>query len=498
MLEELKRLVKHSGIYGFGVLLQRSVGFLMIPVYTHYLSPADYGVLEMLDLIIFFSGIFATLGIYAATFRFYGAYESEEDKKEVISTAFLFYAASTLVLATALMIGAGPIALAVLGSPTYAPLVRLVSVTWFFSSLASVPLAYLRVRERTLAFVAVSLAQTLLGASLLAVAIAGLKWGVKGALYANLLTSVIIGLALSGVILRRIPRKISKEKLRLMLAYGVPLVPWNLAFYALIFSDRFFLRRYGNLAEVGVYSLGYKIAGIVSVLINGPFAFAWAWQQFEVAKRKDAREVYAKIQTYQLLVSVLMGLGVAVLARDVLRIMAPENFWSAARIVPLIVLCYVLDNIRSVTTSGLLVRRDTRYLAGIAAIVIASNLLLNYVLIPRYHAMGAALATLASYALLLVLCYIVGQRVYYVRYAYGKGAFMLASATVFYLFSTLYNLPIAVSILANSLLIALFGLVSLGVLNHDERAMVFELGTNLAGKLRRVLARPGPDLPVRM
>jgi glycosyltransferase involved in cell wall biosynthesis len=71
MKEEIGRLVKHTGIYGLGTILSRSVGFLLIPLYTRFLTPADYGVLELLDLTMFFSGIFCMMGISAAVFRFY-------------------------------------------------------------------------------------------------------------------------------------------------------------------------------------------------------------------------------------------------------------------------------------------------------------------------------------------------------------------------------------------------------------------------------------------
>ncbi len=483
MIEELKRLVKHSGIYGVGVLLSKCVGFLMIPVYTRFLAPADYGLLELLDLITFFAGIFAAMGIHSAVFRFYSAYEKEEDKREVISTALLYYCGASVALMAVMMAAAGPIAQVVLGSSAHAHLVRLVSITLLFSNLAEVPQAYWRVRERTVLFSVVGLLRAVVGAGLLALALAGLKWGVLGALYANLATSVLFGTAMFAATLRQVPLRVVGDKLRAMLAYGAPLIVQSIGSFVLVFSDRFFLRHFSDLDQVGVYSLGYKLASIVSIVVSGPFAFVWQWQQFELAKREDGKQIQAKIQTYQVVVSLLLGLGVALFARDALRIIAPASYWGAAAVVPLIVLSYVLNDIRTVVLSGVLVQKVTHYLAWIAAVVALANLALNYVLIPGWLAMGAAVATVLSYALSLVLCYVAAQRVYHVDYEYGRNALALGGAAVVYMVSTRVDLSLLPSLGVNAALWLAYLAGMYLMFSREERAIFRTLGAKIAERV---------------
>ena len=98
-----------------------------------------------------------------------------------------------------------------------------------------------------------------------------------------------------------------REKLPEMLRYGAPLVVSGLASFILVYSDRFFLRRFGNLTDVGVYGLGYKLAMIVTLVVSGPFSLTWQWQQFELAKKENAKDLYPKIQTYQFLFTVFVG-----------------------------------------------------------------------------------------------------------------------------------------------------------------------------------------------
>lgn len=485
MIDQLFRLAKHSGIYGVGIVLSKAVGFLMIPVYMRFLSPHDYGILELLDLIIFFAGIFAAMGIYEAVFRFYAAYQSEQDKKEVIATALLYSSGISLLFAVAMIFWAPAIARGILGSATHASFVRIISLTLLFSNLAEVPLAYWRAQGRTVLFVSVGLGRTLLGVLLIACSLAVLKMGVKGPVYANLVTNVITGSTLFGIVSFHVPKKIVKDKLKEMLWYGIPLVPWSIASFVIIFSDRFFLRHFGNLAEVGVYALGYKLAAVVTVAVSAPFRLVWQWQQFELAKQQDARQMFAKIQMYLFLVSVLLGLAVAVMAKDVIRIISPPSYWAAARIVPLIVLCFVLDDIRNLVLSGIYIQRATHYLARIAAVISVTNLLLNYVLISRYLALGAAIATALSYAVNLLLCYYVAQRVYFIRYEYARNAIVLGSATLIYVASTLHSLQLASSIVANLSLLVLFLVISLSLLGREERGMFRQLGLKVAHELRR-------------
>jgi len=489
MIDELVRLIKHSGIYGVGIVLSKAIGFLMIPVYTRFLSPSDYGILELLDLVIFFVGIFGAMGIYLAVFRFYAAYESESEKKEVISTALLYSAGVFVLLALAMIFWAPAVARLVFGHSTFAPFVRIISLTLLFSNLTEVPLAYWRARGRTMLFVCVGLGRTLLGVLLLVYFVVVVKWGVAGAICANLLTNAIAGLTLFGVVFSSVPRRIYTDKLKQMLWYGIPLIPQTLALFVLVFSDRFFLRHFGNLAEVGIYALGYKLAGILTVLVSTPFSLAWAWQQFELAKRDDARQVYAKIQVYLLLISLFIGLSVALFARDAIRIIAPMSYWPAARIVPLIVLCYVLNDIRSIVLSGILIQKATHYLPPIAAAITVTNLFLNYVLISRYLAVGAATATALTYVLNLLLCYCVAQHVYFIRYDYVRNVMALGSATLIYLVSTLHGLPLISSVVVNLSLLMIFLVICFRLLHREERGVFRQLGFNIAYRLREAWIR---------
>ncbi|MFB3921510.1 MAG: oligosaccharide flippase family protein [Terriglobia bacterium] len=486
MKEEIGRLVKHAGIYGAGVILNKSVGFLLIPLYTRFLTPADYGVLELLDLTIFFSGIFCMMGISSAVFRFYAVYDTESDRKEVIASALFFVTIASLLVSVALQLLAVPLAATAFGNIAYAPYVRVVSWTLFFSNLTEVPFAYWRAQHRTVLFVVVNLIRTIVSAGTLIVAVAVLQRGVQGVVYANLITNGILGLLLLGTTLSKVGFRVMSHKLREMLAYGAPLIVQSIASFILVFSDRLFLRHFASLTEVGIYSLGYKLAGIVALLVSGPFTMTWSWHQFEVAKKGNAKDTFAHIQLYQLLVSVFVALVITLLAKDALRIMAPAAYWDASKVVPLIALSYVLGDMRAVIWTGILLRNRTHHLGWISGIVAASNLLLNFVLIPRYSYMGAAVATVLSYALSLTLGFILAQSIYFIRYEYRRNAIVLGSAVAIYLISTQLSLQISLSLVANVFVALLFPVIAIVMLRREERIMLWQLGRQAVERMRNL------------
>jgi O-antigen/teichoic acid export membrane protein len=485
MKEQIKNLIKHSGIYGAGVVLSRSIGFFLIPLYTRYLSPADYGVLELLDLTVSLTMLFTSMGVFAAVFRFYAMYESPEEKKEVISTALLFNASVALLMALGMNLVASPLASAVLGDSSYAPLIRVVAFTLFFSNIAGVPEAYWRAQGRTVLFVTVGLVRAILTACLLVLAVAVLKKGVEGVVVANLVASAVSGLTLSGIVLYDVRIRIAKAKLIAMLRYGVPLIAESLAAFILAYSDRFFLRKFASLSEVGIYSLGYKLAGIVSILVAIPFGQSWSWQQFELAKREDATALFAKVETYLLMGGLCVALAVSVLAPDLLRIISPIEYWRAASIVPWIALSYLLGIISYMASTGIYIRRETTRIAAIAICTAGVNLALNFLLIPRYGSTGAAIATALSYALNLFLTVVAAQRIYPIPFEYLRNARLVGSAGAICLLGTQINLGLAGSAAAHSLLVVLFVAVCYAVLSRGERKAIREWALKAAQQFQR-------------
>jgi O-antigen/teichoic acid export membrane protein len=422
MFKQLLRLSQHSIIYGFGVVVSQVVGFFLIPLYTRYLTPSDYGALEIFTATTSVLSVVFVLGLTTALFRSYYLHEDEAKKKAAVSTAFLFLTATSAVL-TLLLIGlSGSFSTLLFHSGEYTFYFRIIFLTLFCNTGVAIGLAVFRAREEPTRYALVTVSQVVISIALNILFVIVLHKGVLGILEATLIAAAILYLSLIVTLIKRAGFSFSRDELKRMLAFGLPLVPAGLSAWILTLADRYFLQFLSTPEQLGLYSLGYKFGLVISGLLVAPFLTAWAPFAFSIFKEKTAKQVYSRAFTYFVLVAMLAALALSVLSREVLAIMATPAFHDAYKVIPLIALSYVLYGCFQLLGVGLGLMAKTRYSALIVTVAAILNLGLNYLLIPDYGMMGAAWATLISYLVLAVLSFVVSRRFYAVNYEWGRVA----------------------------------------------------------------------------
>lgn len=432
MLNQLLKLSWHSIIYGFGVVVSQVVGFFLIPVYTRYLTPSDYGTLEIFTTTSSILSIIFVMGLSSALFRSYFLHDDPEKKKAVVSTAFVYLSLTSAILSLLLIALASNFSHILFHSTEYTLYFRLIFISLFCDVGVVITLSVFRAREEPIRYALVTVARLLISISLNIVFVVVLHKGVLGILEANLITSGSLYVILLGTIIRRAGFNFSSEELKRMLAFGLPLVPAGLGSWILTLSDRYFLQFMSTSSELGLYSLGYKLGLVVNALVVGPFITAWSPFAFAVWKEKNAKQIYSRVFTYFFLVTMFIALVLSCLSNEVLGLMATPAFHGAYKVIPLIALSYVIYGSYEVLSVGIGLMAKTKYSALIVAIAAIVNLGLNYLLIPDFGMMGAAGATLASYLLLAISSYLVSRRFYTVDYDWGRVAkIFFAAAIVF-------------------------------------------------------------------
>jgi O-antigen/teichoic acid export membrane protein len=435
MFEEMKSVGKHFLVYGIGNILSRIVSFILIPLYTYYLTTSEYGTLELLELTTYIAGMFLALGISQSVMRFY--YDSEEPKKrqEVVSTALLSIWAISLGGICWFILFSPSISILVFKSVNNAGLFRLIFLTMALSLANEIPLSFIRAQQKSLLFTAISVSRLTLSLGLNILFIAGFGWGIRGIILSGVINQGIASIFLSAYTLKQTGISFSWVSLKEMMNYGLPYIPGGLGMFVLNFADRFFLQRFTSLSEVGIYSLGYKFGMVINPLVTDPFFSIWRPKMFEFAKREDAKDIYSVMLTYFLFLEIFLALGISVLIKDVLVIISSPEYRSAYKVVPLILLSYILWGGYFHMQVGILLEKKTKNIAYIVIISALSNLLLNYLLIRWIGMWGAALATLTSFGIMFLLNYVISSRIYYVRYEFGRIFKLLALAVVLYLVS---------------------------------------------------------------
>ncbi len=419
-MSEIRRLGKHTAIYATGTLLAKLASFLMLPIYTHFLTPSDYGVLELLSMTINVVGMLAGIGIGVSVFRFRAEYAEERDKAAVMSTAAIAMTVTALATAGLGIFFSPALSHVILKGAGRAIYFRVFFLTYLAQTLETIPLLQVRAEERSTFFVGVSTAKLvgMLTLNIYLVAIRGM--GVMGVLVSSLVVTSTSALLLGIGMFRRTGMRFDLEKLGRMVGYGYPMVFVFVGNFILVFSDRYFLQQFSSTAQVGLYSLAYQFAFVLSAFAMTPFQQIWAPQRFVIATRPDAREIFARVFTYLNLALGAIALGLVLFAGDVLRIMSAPAFWRAAPIVPMLVAAQVLWSWCNFVNIGLLVEERTGSLAGASTVGVAATLLLNFLLIPRYGMWGAAGATFLAYGVRFSAIYMVGQRRYPIPFEWGR------------------------------------------------------------------------------
>ncbi len=469
----LKRLGAQAAVYGAADVFTNLVSFALLPLFTRLLTPADYGALGILQLLSSVTKIVFRLGLDGAFFRVHYDQPDEPARRRLAGTVVLFTAASGTLLFALCALGAPLIGgLLFRSSGVPALWLLLVLADTYVGAFSFVPQALLRIEQRAGTFAAFSVLRHTLNIGLKLVFLAQGQ-GVGGVLLSDLLATSAFTLTLWPTLLRRVSWRLDRAQLRDVLAFGVPRVPHGLLLQAQNLIDRPILEAFGALAQVGVYHVGYTLGGTVKFALS---AFEPAWQPFVYSQLREprARATLARVVTFVATAFVTLGLGLALFARELVRIMTAPQYHAAAPVVPVVALAYVLHGAFLLTSIGIAVAKEARWYPLVTLCSAFTNVAGNVLLIPRFGMLGAAWATVASYAVMALLGWLISRRLFPLPFEYARLARVTLVAGLVYALSLAAPDALWPALAAKTALLAAFPLLLLA-----SRAVT-------AGELRQV------------
>jgi O-antigen/teichoic acid export membrane protein len=424
MLHFLKEVTKHTSIYGMGGMATKVIGFFLLPLYTHYLTPADYGVLGLLYVTMRVLDIVVIQGLTTSIFRAYSFdYKGDKDNQaDAVCTAYYYSIGSGILFFGGLVVLAGPLNDLIFTDANWTGLFRLMFLAGIFRATQNIPRQIMRAHRKSVAYSTIQLCDMASAALLNIWFIVGMKMGLAGIVYSEVIREAALMIVFFFPVRRYLTLRFSRHKLQEMLAFGLPKVPGGLSFLALSASDRYFLEHYSTPTELGLYSVGYRLATLLSDFAIQPFMQTWPSMYFPLAKdaKDEGKAVLGGFLTYFLVAVGFMGLAICVFVEPLLHIMADEKFHDAGRVVPLIVLALVFSGVYRVITVGVNIRKKNYWLpimVGGAALV---NIFFSFLLIPRYGMLGAAWGKVIAYVLMCIASYIVDEHYFPIRYEWKR------------------------------------------------------------------------------
>jgi len=477
---------KQTLVYGLSGVSLQLVGLITLPIFTRAFSQSDYGVLELATVGSSVAITLVDAGMTSASQRSFYDYDDTriEERRSVISTALLFSTALAFLCAIVVILARDPISRWLFDGQEHDTLVIAVAVSLPLINVANLARQTMRLRFRAWRFVISAALAAAVSATVGVIAVTVYDAGVTG-----VFVGIIVGNALSmvyGLVVIRgdLSRSLSRFHLSRMLHYGVPLIPTALALWALAFLDRIMLSRLSTLDEVGQYAVANRVASVLTLTVVA-FTTAVGPQLFALysSDRELEKFVRARVLTYLTVALCFGGLWLALFAQEIVRIVAP-GYDRAYEAVGLLLLGIVFFAASGLTMAGISYTRRSSFFAYGAGIALVVHVVLNFALMPSIGMLGAAISTLAAYALLAVFYLFVSQRLYPTRY---EGRKVFVTMTLATAIGTLGVVPLGppaseLTIKLLAILVFVFGIRILRVVGPEETREVKNL---LGGIFRR-------------
>jgi O-antigen/teichoic acid export membrane protein len=411
----LVALAGDSFQYLIGLSVMGLANMVLLPLYTRYLDPAEFGLYALVEVAVLGLIAVAGLGFNVSYLKWYADAENRS-VPVLLGTMLWANGLTAILLGTALsVLVTSHSGVEVLGAPTHR-FAWLILPWVLLEALQTVFLTHLRARRRAAAFSLSSVVR------LVAIAVFS-TWllmvkgsGLPGIFWGRVLGDAVGLAVLVGLCLRDVTFGLSFDAGLSMMRYGFPVVASSLLMMALDASGRYFVKDYGGLDQVGLYAVGIKISGLMRILIVGPFAAAWGGLLFQIAKQPNARFIYSKLFSYVAVLASAIAIIISLISPALLSIFATPQYAGSLGVIPLLLLVQATAILIYPASVGIYLGSMTRWLIPVFLAGVGVNIVLNRVLVPRYGMYGSAWAWLAAWVLMTTLIGWVGQRYFPLRY----------------------------------------------------------------------------------
>lgn len=478
----LRRILGGSTNYGLGGLLPQFLNFLLLPVYTRFLTPEDYGLADLVAAAGVVLVIFLRFGLTGAVTRFYFDHKEGEALRRYTSTVTAFLAGWGVAVGVLLSLFGRPLFdLALPGVPfLYVQLGLWTAVLGIFPELQR---RLLQAQEHSRSHLVLTLLQFGVGLALTLIFVIPLEMGVLGILLGQFFATAAVFLVAVVYLARRWSFQLQRSMLVDSLKYGLPMLPHHLFTWLMGYVNRLILNGLTTPAAVGIFGIGLRFASPLNLIFS---AINAAWMPVYFSHRKDLEtgdegaekkgEALTSTVTQLFLLMTWATLGAAVLAPEVILLALPEEYHPAAPLAVILALGAFLRGLYFLVVTAIFYAKKTWVVPFATAVGAAINIGGNYWLVPKIGTAGSAWATVATNAVLLGIVALLSHRLYAVRYEWG--ALLLALVLAVGLFAAAHfagGFPTLPRLALEGALLAAFPLILTltGAVDRQQFASLF-------------------------
>lgn len=433
-MNKYKKLAMNTMVFAIGSFGSKILVLLLTRLYTKYLSPADSGIKDLLELTALFLQPIFTFALQEYLIRF--GLDKNYDKKQVFTTSAVITTVGMLIMSVFVpMLAVVPATRYVRG---YSLLLTVYVIT---SSLRMLCQQFVRSLDKVKLFSLDGILATLSLFAFNMIFIAGFHWGVKGFMLAVILSdfcsSVFLFVA-ANLHKYAVFNGFNKEIAGEMLRFAAPLIPTIVMWTITSLSDRLFINTMHSdrvqlgEAAVGIYSYANKIPNLIS-MVSTIFFQAWNMSAISENDSADRSNFYSKVYSAYEAVLFIASAGLLLLIKPVTSVLINSSNYSEYGSVyiytPILIVAVLFMSLNQFLSSIYSATKNTKnsFWTALAACVV--NLIMNYFLIPEWGIQGAAIATLLSYYFCFWLRIIDAR--YYVPFKFSGRKSLVNTAALF-------------------------------------------------------------------
>lgn len=420
-LQTLPEALKHSIYFGISMMGVRLVGVLLIPVFTHYLTPSQFARLDLLQSLADIVGMIVIVGLADTLFKFVGEKKSETSKRETARHIYTLSVYLSVACIGVFQIFA-PMILRLLPLETDMWSIRLILISVSVSPMILVALSWLRIQGDVTKFVKETVRRAVLQGVLSAVILVA-GFGVSGVMVAGMVASVVIALSLHSHLVKTGLWSSKLKNVQEYISYGFPLIFVGIAGFFLRSFDRWMLADSIGAQEMALYALAAKFA-LMSAFLSQPYQMWFLAKRFSfIDNNKSKLGRYAIVGcVVTVIVTALISAGAPLL----IYIMTPQSYYGAMQYVPGLCLCVAIHMCTIYLNIGCYAQTTKLPLIidSVSAIVVIA---LYSIFIPHYGAFGAIWMSAIVLSARLIVTVIISIRHVKIDYKFGRICLILAT-----------------------------------------------------------------------
>ena len=419
MSGSIKNFFKTTAIYGITGSLRSFVELLLLPVYARYLLPAEFGVLDIVMVLLAIATLIVVFELTNGVFRFYFDNKSTDYHRKLISTVMTYNLTLAVIILTVVLIFSDRISLYLFGNPSHANLFLLVAVFLVANAVLTLPVNLFRLQNRPGSYSGISLLQVAITIIGVIYFVAVRKMGIEGVILAKILATlptIVYSLYQQRSFIRP---QVDMRMLFKLAKYSAPLIPAGAALWGINALNRVFLLRYCTMDDIGLFSLALKFTALITLSV---IAFQLAWPQFafETMNKKEAGKTFAKIYSYCTAGAVWMVLFIAFFGQLLLKIQATEAYYPASELMTPLAIGTLLYGSFYLFTTGLSITKKTVMILIPIVVGALTNITLNMILTPSYGVHSVAWITTATYLTMATTMFVIAQKSYFIPFEWKK------------------------------------------------------------------------------